>query len=196
MPEPRDKRVLRRELGQRRDALDQRETRSATICRRVMDMPVYRAAHALHCYLPMRSEVDTHPLIHDALAQGKHVIVPVVEAGATELSHTRLTSLVREELVDGVFGTPQPHMLTPVPVGAWDMIIVPLLGFSRAGYRLGYGKGYYDRLLTATPGIPAIGVAFAAQEVAHLPHEAHDIPLTTIITEDEVIDCTGYRASV
>lgn len=181
----RNKQRLRRALRQRRDELTRRDERSAAICERVRGMARYHAASVLHCYLPIRSEVDTRPLIGAALAAGKRIIVPVV-AGA-DLEHAWLTSLANEEMDIGSFGTAQPRLLQPAALGAWDMVLVPLLGFSRDGYRLGYGKGYYDRLLTATPHIPALGIAFAAQEVAHLPHEAHDIALHTIVTEDEVI---------
>jgi 5-formyltetrahydrofolate cyclo-ligase len=67
-------------------------------------------------------------------------------------------------------------------------MLVPLLGFDRSGQRLGYGKGYYDRLLIRSTK-PAYGLAFAIQEVPALPAEEHDCPLDGIITEDEVINC-------
>ncbi|NJK81752.1 MAG: 5-formyltetrahydrofolate cyclo-ligase [Chloroflexaceae bacterium] len=72
--------------------------------------------------------------------------------------------------------------------GDWDLTIVPLLGFDRRGYRLGYGKGYYDRLLAVAP-TPTIGLAFAMQEVEMVPTEPHDLPLTWVVTEHEVIAC-------
>ena len=182
-----DKPALRAEAMRLRDALDQREQRGAAICERVVALPSYVAARAIHCYLPMRSEVDTRPLIADALARGKRVAVPVVIPKASELSHAWLASLADEALAPGVFGTYGPRDAHPAIPGEWALTIVPLLAFDRRGYRLGYGKGYYDRLLAASP-TTTVGVGFAAQEIAALPDQAHDIPLDWIVTERELIE--------
>lgn len=181
-----DKVSLRAEAMRRRDALAERERRSAAICERVAALPVYAAARAIHCYLSMRSEVDMRPLIAGALTAGKRVVVPVVVPRAAELSHAWLDSLDAGALVPGSFGTFNPRALRLAAPGDWDLTIVPLLAFDRRGYRLGYGKGFYDRLLAASQA-PAVGVAFAAQEVAALPVEPHDVALAWIATEDEVI---------
>ncbi len=138
----------------------------------------------MHCYLPIKTEVDTRPLIAAALDAGKEVIVPVVQG--EDLLHVRLDSLDNQDMQPGRFGILQPRLLQQVSLGVWDVIIVPMLAFDRAGYRLGYGKGFYDRLLTTAP-VPTIGVAFATQEAAHLPHDLHDVPLLRIVTETEVI---------
>jgi 5-formyltetrahydrofolate cyclo-ligase len=181
-----DKPLLRRQAMQRRDALEERERRSAAICAQVAALPAYAAARAMHCYLPMRSEVDTRSLIAGALAQGKGVVVPVVVRGANELAHAWLDTLAADALEPGSFGTWNPRQAREAAPGAWDLVIVPLLAFDRRGYRLGYGKGFYDRLLAAYP-VPTIGVAFAAQELDALPAEAHDVRLEWIITEQETI---------
>ncbi len=181
-----DKQTLRRELRQRRDALANRSERSAAICTLVSTLALFQAAQVVHCYLPIRSEVDTRPLITTALAQGKGVVVPVVGANSLTLEHCWLTSLQPHDLELGIFGTPYPRQQQPVEPGAWQLIIVPMLGFDRSGHRLGYGKGYYDRLLASSP-TPSIGVAFATQELAELPHAPHDIPLDWIVTENEII---------
>ena len=170
----------------RRDALDDRERRSAAICALVLASPSYAAARAIHCYLPMRSEVDTRPLIADALANGKRVAVPIVVPRAAELAHAWLESLAADALIPGTFGTFNPRELRPAVPGDWDLVIVPLLAFDRRGYRLGYGKGFYDRLLAANRAT-TIGVGFAAQEVDALPAETHDIALDWVITERELI---------
>jgi 5-formyltetrahydrofolate cyclo-ligase len=180
------KQTLRRELIQRRDALDKRQERSVAICARIAAMAALEGVAVLHCYLPIRSEVDIRPLMREALAQGKGIVTSIVQRNALELEHSWLTSLATEDLEPGVWGTLRPRTLRPATLGDWSLIIVPLLGFDRTGYRLGYGKGYYDRFLKASPA-PTIGVAFAAQEVAAIPHETHDIPLDWIVTEDEVI---------
>jgi 5-formyltetrahydrofolate cyclo-ligase len=181
-----DKSSLRAEAMRLRDALDDRERRSAAICERVGALPSFVAARAIHCYLPMRSEVDTRPLIAAALARGKRVVVPIVVPRAGDLSHAWLDSLDAEALAPGVFGTSHPRHARPAAPGDWELTIVPLLAFDRRGHRLGYGKGYYDRLLAASPTI-AVGVGFAAQEVGALPATERDVSLDWIVTEDEVI---------
>ena len=181
-----DKVALRAAAMLRRDALVDRERRSAAICTLVVASPGYAAARAIHCYLPMRSEVDTRPLIADALARRTRVAVPIVVPKAAELAHGWIESLAAEALTPGAFGTFNPRDLRPAMPGDWELAIVPLLAFDRRGYRLGYGKGYYDRLLADAP-FTTIGVGFAAQEVDALPAEPHDIALDWIITEREVI---------
>jgi len=84
-------------------------------------------------------------------------------------------------LVPGRFGTSVPP--EDAPVVAPNALLVPLLAFDAAGRRLGYGGGYYDRTLAALPGVWALGVAFAGQQVAKVPAGAHDVPLHGIATE-------------
>src|SRR3954465_7863426 len=122
-----DKASLRASAIIRRDALNDRERHSAAICESVAASPIYAAARAIHCYLPMRSEVDTRPLIADALARGKRVAVPVVVPKAAELAHGWLDTLAADALSPGVFGTVNPRDLRPAAPGDWELAIVPLL---------------------------------------------------------------------
>jgi 5-formyltetrahydrofolate cyclo-ligase len=168
-----------------RDALDDRQRRSDMICTRIIGMQLFSAARAIHCFLPMRSEVDTRPIVAAALAAGKAVAVPVTTRGGF-LEHSWISSLDPEAFEPGVFGTLRPRPLHPAVPGEWELTVVPLLAFDRTCYRLGYGKGYYDQLLSHTPGA-AIGVAFAAQERPHVPREPHDVPLDMVVTEREVV---------
>lgn len=176
------KALLRRQLRVRRMGIDGRGERSAVICRRVAELPLFQQARVLHCYLPMLGEVETFALIRAALVAGKRVVVPVVVADRPELAHSWLESLEPEQLSKGVFDTLQPKQLVPAPLGVWEVVVVPLLGFDHTGLRLGYGGGYYDRLLAQVPR-PTIGVAFADQEVPALPCEPHDQRLDWIVTE-------------
>lgn len=181
------KRQLRAEAVARRDALDDRGGRSAAICAAVLGTAQWASARAIHCFLPMGSEVDTRPLVLAALAAGKGVAIPITPRDGP-LQHAWISGLAPELFEPGRFGTLRPRVVVPAAPGDWGLTIVPLLAFDRAGYRLGYGKGYYDRLLAAC-GSDAVGVAFAAQEWPALPHEAHDVPLPLIVTEAEPIAC-------
>jgi 5-formyltetrahydrofolate cyclo-ligase len=180
-----EKRRLRRELMAQRDQIEGRDARSEAIRQRVLAAPDFQRARAIHCYLSIRSEVDTRILIATALTQGKAVAVPVVEP-SRRLSHCWITGIDPADFTAGVLGTLTPRVIRPARPGDWDLTIVPMLGFDRAGYRLGYGMGYYDKLLAAVPAV-ALGVAFSAQERASLPREPHDMPLDFIATEDEWI---------
>ena len=84
------------------------------------------------------------------------------------------------------FGTQRPAADDPLTP---DFLFVPLLAFDRAGRRLGYGGGYYDRTLAALPGADWIGVAFAAQEVASVPAGPHDIPMPRVATDQGIVVC-------
>jgi 5-formyltetrahydrofolate cyclo-ligase len=179
------KQQLRREARARRAALSDRAARSVTIQALITGLASYQEATALHCYLAFRSEVETRGLIALALAAGKAVATPHVDAQGM-LHHSWLAGLHPAHFTTDALGIAQPLALQPAQPGDWHLTLVPLLAFDRSGYRLGYGKGYYDRLLAAAGGL-AVGLAFACQEVASVPHAAHDHPLDLIVTEAEVI---------
>lgn len=179
------KRLLRHEARARRDALEGRERRSAAIQAFVEALPAYQAATTIHCFLAIRSEVETRPLIAAALALGKAVAVPMIDPQG-KLQHSWIDSLHPQALTSGALGIAQPLRLRPAYPGDWQITLAPLLAFDRAGYRLGYGKGYYDRLLAEAGGL-AVGLAFACQELPTLPRAPHDHPLDLIVTEEGLI---------
>ena len=88
-----------------------------------------------------------------------------------------------EVLAPGSFGIPEP--LESWPRAVPDVLLVPLLAFDAAGHRLGYGGGFYDRTL-ALLNVPAIGIAYAGQEISSIPHQAHDRTLDMVITEQGI----------
>jgi len=181
---------LRRELIARRDGLAGRDERSAAIAAAVVALPAFAAARAIHCFLPMRSEVDTRHVVAAALDAGKRVAIPAMAPGAQEMTHCWIDTLDPAAFARGALGTLMPRQLHPAAPGDWQLTVVPLLGFDRAGYRLGYGKGHYDALLAGIAAL-RVGVAFADQELPALPREPHDIPLDLVVTEREVIVCPG-----
>lgn len=136
-------------------------------------------------YMPMRTEIDPLPAMEEAAAHGP-VGVPVIMGKAQPLQFRRWEPDCK--MVTGDFGALIPES------GDWidpEILIVPLVAFSREGGRLGYGGGFYDRtleLLRSRHGVLAIGFAFAAQEDADLPLEPVDQPLDVIVTEDGIIE--------
>ena len=136
-------------------------------------------------YMPMRTEIDPLPAMAEAAAHGV-VCVPVIRAKAQPLVFSQWEPDC--PLMDGPFGASVPaveRLIVP------EVLIVPLVAFSRDGGRLGYGGGFYDRTLerlrAARPTL-AIGFAYGAQEDGDLPLEATDQPLDMIVTEREVIE--------
>lgn len=179
------KRHVRRIAHEQRNLLQDRAKRSAIIQQLVEELSIYREAQALHCYLAIGSEVETRPLIGAALAAGKAVACPFVDSQGL-MQHSWLEGIAPTDFGSDALGLPQPKPVRPADVQAWQLTLVPLLAFDRTGYRLGYGKGYYDRMLATTQGL-ALGLAFACQEVAAIPREAHDRPLDLIVTEAGVL---------
>ncbi|MEN6516944.1 MAG: 5-formyltetrahydrofolate cyclo-ligase [Methanospirillum sp.] len=139
-------------------------------------------------YASKPGEVDTSGLIRVLLDRGIRVVVPIIEPETVSL---RLSYLDNPSLlVPSTFGVPEPigHEL-PAEPEAVEAVLMPLLGFDRAGNRLGYGAGYYDRFLDAHPVAMKIGVALACQECARVPAEPFDVPLDWVVTEDGPIRC-------
>lgn len=137
-------------------------------------------------YWPIGSEANAMPLLL-ALGRRGHVLaLPVVPRRGEPLDFRRWRP--GDPMDTGPFGIAEPQSAAPVVEP--DLLLVPLLAFDRAGCRLGYGGGYYDRTLAglrARKRILAVGVAYAAQECAIVPCEEGDAPLDWVLTESAAI---------
>jgi 5-formyltetrahydrofolate cyclo-ligase len=111
--------------------------------------------------------------------QGAHLAFPRVAARGLPLDYHRVPD--GQVLAPGSYGVHEPQQNWPRVTP--DLLLVPLLAFDAAGHRLGYGGGFYDRTLEKL-AVPAIGIAYAGQEVSSLPTEPHDIALAAILTEN------------
>ncbi|MBG1230870.1 5-formyltetrahydrofolate cyclo-ligase [Aestuariivirga litoralis] len=144
--------------------------------------------NVVSAFFPVRSEIDTRPLLGRLAGEGWTTCLPIVIAEGQPLSFRRW--LPGEPLDKGFMNIDIP--LDTSPEVEPDVLIVPLLAFDRKGFRLGYGGGFYDRTLDklrAQKKIIAIGAAYAAQEVEEVPHHAHDQHLDFVMTERGVIAC-------
>lgn len=138
-------------------------------------------------FMPIRTEIDPRPAMAEACAHGP-VGVPVIKKPNHPLSFARWTP--ETAMVPGTFGA-----MIPAETDFFEpeIVIVPLLAFNRAGGRLGYGGGFYDRtlaMLRRRRATLAIGFAFAGQEWDDIPLEDTDAPLDLIVTEAGVIEVT------
>jgi 5-formyltetrahydrofolate cyclo-ligase len=186
--------ALRRQALAARDGLpaDARAAASAAIADRIAALPSFAGARTVLLTLAFRSEWDTLPLVRAALAAGKTVAVPRVDAGSRMLALHAIADPARD-VAPGHQDIPEPLPHCPrVAADAVDWVLVPGVTFDRAGRRLGYGGGYYDRLLPQLPPRAArVAGAFAMQVVDRVPTGPHDIAVDAIVTEAETILAEG-----
>lgn len=163
-----------------RSAADAANAEAAAGIRR---SPHYLAATSILTYLAFGSELDLGGLTADPTK--RFLITRVDESGSGELS---VHELNRNALERHPFGLMQPVAgSAAAALEVVDLVLVPGLVFDVAGYRLGYGKGLYDRLLPRLrPEVPRFGVVHTTLIVGELPREAHDVPMTHLATEEGV----------
>lgn len=171
----------------RRDALppELRRDYSRIIIDRVISTETFRRARSVLAYSSFGSEIDTGPLIAAALESGKRLLLPRVNRAAARLDVFEVKDPA-VGLRPGVWGILEPHPeVCPLcPADAIDFILVPGAAFDRSGGRIGYGRGYYDKLLASClPSAAKIAAAFETQVVDHIPTEPHDIAVDVLITE-------------
>lgn len=143
-------------------------------------------------YWPLPGELDPRPTLERLAALGFLLALPRMQGADQPLLFHGWQQ--EDRLIEGGFKVMEPE--PEAPIVAPDVILVPLLAFDRRGHRLGYGKGYYDQTLAAqrstTPGVLAIGLAFADQEIDAVPVGAADQALDAIVTERafHAVSCT------
>ncbi len=147
-------------------------------------------------YLPFEGEMDLLPLLNSALWLGKACYLPVVPQGfERKLYFTRLTAF--PNWYRNRFGIHEHWSPRPVRASRLDLLLVPLVGFDEAGYRLGMGGGFYDASLAylrrrKTWRKPyLVGVGYECQRIARVPRDPWDVPLDAVLTESRVYRCAG-----
>ena len=195
MGEQRLKASLRRSAKQSRARVSARERAawSAAIMGRLVALDRWRAAGTVALYAPVAGEADVIPLVEKARASGKRVVFPRANTATRSLDFFEVCSA--SELRPGAYGVPEPPVVEAkrIPAGQIDLLVLPGLAFDLEGRRLGFGGGYYDRLLGSSPR-PAIGVAFEIQIHAALPGEDHDRGVDVVVTEARSIALAGVPA--
>lgn len=187
-----DKNSLRAAMLARRRALsgDRVSGLSARILDRVRALAAWDQADVVLAYMPVQGEVDVRPLLDELWARGARVLLPRCrpgEPGAMDLACPACAGDIRP----GAYGIPEPDpdACPAEPEARPDLVLVPGVAFDRKGMRLGFGAGYYDRLL-AGPGMAEAlwaAPAYGFQVVQALPRDPWDKPVHCVITEDETI---------
>lgn len=189
MDQPADKNAIRMQLRQvlRSLSAPQRHAKSQAVCRQVIDSPEFAAATVVMLYLSMSQEVDTAPIALRAWQDGKTVAVPKVFMSDRSMLPVEIQSLDTSMNTTPV-GVREPEVGQPIPIEIIDLVLVPGLGFSQSGERIGRGGGFYDRFLALTSFQgTTCGLAFEEQVLESLPTLPHDQRLNMLVTD------TGIR---
>lgn len=161
---------------------DEQREKDRRILERLCRLPEYRGAALILTYVSTAIEVDTRALIEKALSDGKQVAVPRCTPGKVDMKFYLISGL--SELSPGAFGVlePDPAKSRELKSFKQSLCILPGLGFDLMGYRLGYGKGYYDRFLSRYSG-KRVGVCYNSCVRALLPHGRYDKRADVLVTE-------------
>jgi len=157
---------------------------SLLIQERFLDSSVYRLAGSIGLYSPVLNEVQTELVARRCFADVKRLAYPRVEGA--DLRFVEVFD--SKEMAPGAFGILEPTGERSMPFDELDLLVVPGVAFDLAGNRLGYGKGYYDRILArCLSGLERVGFAYEFQVVEQLPAAAHDCRLTRLVTEQRIL---------
>jgi 5-formyltetrahydrofolate cyclo-ligase len=193
-----DKKEIRAGLLLKRKALSPEECRfkSREMTRRLLASSEFNAAKTIHFYLATSVEAQTDEMIQEALRLKKRVVVPLLQPETNSLLLSELIGFHPSHLQPGPYGIsePKPPYRKNVDPKEVDLWVIPGVAFDDTGNRLGFGGGYYDRLLSVAKG-KKIGVAFEFQVVDRLPIEETDRPVDLIITEARTIYVKGEKGA-
>ncbi|HEY7788570.1 MAG TPA: 5-formyltetrahydrofolate cyclo-ligase [Casimicrobiaceae bacterium] len=184
------KQALREAIAGARDALPAawRAQASQAIAARIADLDSFARARVVLLTLPCRSEWDARLLAHRALAAGKVVVAPRVDTSTRMLRPFQIDDLERD-VESGYRGIPEPRVTCrEIALERVEWVLVPGLAFDASRRRLGYGGGYYDRLLPSVPPAASrVAGAFDVQIVDAVPTAPHDVAVDCIVTERRVL---------
>lgn len=183
------KKFLRARILAARDAMpiETRQVAADAITARLCQMPEYRQAKTVLTYMSFGTELDTHAFFDRVLSDGKVAVLPRIDKPTKSLSLHRVKG--HADLVDGVWGIREPRADAPkVSIDEIDLVLMPGLAFDRSGNRLGYGAGFYDRLLSRSAETPfRIAAAFNCQIVDVVPTDAQDRRCHCVVTESQLL---------
>ncbi len=181
-----EKKALRVKYKKIRSDIKDRDILDICIAESVLNSHQYKNADRLYVYWSVYSEVDTHKIIRQALADGKKVALPKCADTFGNMQFNYIDSL--SDLSVGMFGIAEPSGDLPADDYTVDSLcLVPALSFDRYGYRLGYGKGYYDRFLSSFTGI-SFGLCYEDCLSDKLPSEIYDQKVNYIVVNTKIYD--------
>ncbi len=146
----------------------------------------YKNSKQLMLYMPLGNETDTSVIVKAAFRDGKTVVFPVTDEKSGEI--TPFYALPDTKFLKGAFSVSEPLGTQMADMSKTDVILVPGIAFDKAGNRVGFGKGCYDRLLKDSSA-DLIGFCFEFQVYEHIPSESHDIKMNALVTEKGLFRC-------
>ena len=163
---------------------EQRVDYTKQISRQLFNLSEWKQAKIIGITISIPPEVPTLHIIEQAWSEGKEVAIPKCNPENKTMQFKKITSFEQLESVYSGLLEPVEHTLKVMPYEI-NLLIVPGLAFTRDGYRLGFGGGYYDRFLSGYNGSTA-SLAFECQLMDKVPTELHDIPVHQVVTMDKV----------
>ena len=173
-------RKIRREM-----TIGEIKEKSGVIAKSLFEVAAVKTARTVCVYISAFNEPDTHGIIEILLSMGKRVAVPVTDMESVTLSLSYIDDMA--DLVKGAYGIYEPAKIKSANEKDMDVVITPGLAFDRYGGRMGFGKGYYDRLFESTDAV-RIGLCYGYQLHNEIPTEPHDAAMDIIITEKEILE--------
>lgn len=183
---------IRKEILNIRNNLDVNEAtnRSSIIINKLKSSNEYKNSTNIMVYMDFKNEVNTKGFIEEALREGKRIIIPYTSIEKVEIIPVEIKDF--DDLVMCRFGYLEPKrekIENPFDVKQLDLVVVPGVVFDKKKNRIGFGKGYYDRLLiNRKPSAKAIAIAYEFQVLDEVPAEEHDIKMDKIITEENTYE--------
>lgn len=183
---------LRKELKQKRKNIDKKSEKDEFIRENLICSNYYLNADTVLFYCAIDGEIDVDACITDALMLGKRVALPVCINDKGDMKFYYINSM--NDLNTGFFGVREPDINKCTEVTDFDnsICIVPAIAYDSRGYRLGYGKGYYDRFLKNNASL-SVGLCYNELLQDALPIDEHDIPVKYIVTQNGIIACDKER---
>ncbi len=181
---------LRKNAREKREKISDKETKNANIAESLFNLEMYKNAKKVLIYVSLRNEIETYEIITNALNLGKKVAVPYCKDSNGNMDFYLINSLT--QLETGSFNVREPktdecEMLSDF---SDSFLIVPGMMFDEQGFRLGYGKGYYDRFLSRFNSISA-GLCYDEMLVDSVPRDEYDKSVDIIITQSRIIKCSN-----
>lgn len=177
---------LRIELRAKRKAIDNKENKDSLICEKLLSSELYNSAKTVLFYAALDEEINIDKCIADSLSKGKITALPVCVNNRGDMEYYAVKSF--DDLVSGSFGVREPNkekcsLLTDFTDA---LCVVPGIAFDSKGYRIGYGKGYYDRFLKNN-SVFSLGLCYNSLTEYEIPYDDYDIPVNGVLTENGLL---------
>jgi 5-formyltetrahydrofolate cyclo-ligase len=186
-----DKKQLRQQVITARNALevDQRITWSRQIQQKLLSMPSFKFARAIAGFVDFRNEVYMRPILQAVLNANIALMLPRISPDGSQMTFYQVNDLTHFTTSPLGIREPDPERCALADPNQLSLVLTPGVAFTKDGYRLGYGGGYYDRFFeTISADVQRIGLAFELQIVPKVPHEAHDVRVHCVVTESAIYE--------